>query len=61
MDATTFGQFLDDNDKHAGNERPIVLLLDNVSCYWYEFFNRQRRTELSFTASFKMLHILYSP
>lgn len=31
MDRSTFAQFMDHFDKHAGIERPVVLLFDSVN------------------------------
>ena len=31
MDTATFSKFIDHFDKHAGPERPVVLLFDSVS------------------------------
>ena len=33
MDATTFAKFIDHFDKHAGTERPVILLIDSVSSH----------------------------
>lgn len=33
MDASTFSKFIDHFDKHAGEERPVLLLIDSVSSH----------------------------
>jgi hypothetical protein len=33
IDRSTFSQFIDHFNKHAGNERPVVLLFDSVSSH----------------------------